>query len=328
MRGVKKDIVRSVRKPGSPEAFVLHTCKNCGFVFEGNFCPSCGQSVVEVQKPISHFLGDLFGTMYALDIRMIRTVPVLLFKPGKLSAEYIEGKRASHVAPFRLYFLASLIFFFLIGLQTKNAVNEALEENPDLIVSDSLVGKGTSVRLGVGGDSIVDIKNLRDGLSLMEMVSKEITGGLKDSTLTEKERAARERKLKAYENPEVLISKVYQYVSYSFFLLMPLFGAILFLFFHKKRKFYVEHLIYSVNLHTFFFLVAIFALLIGMIFPTLLDKIGGFIFLLTVIYSIIGIRNFYKTSWRSAIFSSLALFTLYLMCVTAVLVLGAIILLG
>ena len=328
MKSVKKGVVRSVRKFASPDAFILHTCKNCDHVFEGNFCPSCGQSVVEVQKPISHFLADLFGTMYALDIRMIRTIPVLLFKPGKLSAEYIEGKRASHVAPFRLYFLVSLIFFFLIGWQTKNAINEALHKNPDLTVSDSLVARSAAVRLGTSGDSVVDIKNLRDGLSFMEMARKEIAGSLKDSTLTEKELTAREKKLRTFENPEVFISKIYQYVSYSFFLLMPLFGVILYLFFHKRRKFYVEHLIYSVNLHTFFFLVAILALLIGMIFPALLDKIGGFIFLLTMVYSIIGIRNFYKIRWVSAIFSNLVLFTIYLVCITGVLVMGAIVLFG
>jgi len=184
------------------------------------------------------------------------------------------------------------------------------------------------MKIGVGGDTIVDIKNLSDGLNLMEKIRKEINWDLNDSTITEKERAARERKLRTFESPEVFISKVYQYVSYSFFLLMPLFGAILYLFFRKKRKFYVEHLIYSVNLHTFFFLVAIFALLTGMIFPVLLDKIGSFIFLLTVLYSIIGIRNFYKTRWISAILSSLALFTIYLICILAVLVIGAILLFG
>jgi len=324
-KNLQKGIVRSDRQSGIPEPFVLHTCKNCGYAFEGNFCPSCGQSITEVQQPVTHFLGDLLGSVFALDIRLIRSVPVLLLKPGKLSAEYIDGKRASHVAPFRLYFFTSLVFFFLIGWQTKSAVKEAMNKDPGLSATDSLRVQAPAIRLSLNQDSVTEINNLRDGLGFLQLARQEIRSQLADSTSPEKDKVRKQKNLNTLENPEVLISKIYQYVSYSFFLLMPLFAAILYLFFRKKRKFYVEHLIYSVNLHTFFFMVAIISLLIGIVFPALLDKIGGFIFLLTVVYSVLGIRNFYKTRWSRAIFSSLGLFAIYLVCVLAVLVIGTLV---
>jgi hypothetical protein len=328
MKDPKKGIVRSERNPLGPIAFVPHTCKNCGYAFEGNYCPSCGQSVVEVQQPVTHFLGDLLGSVFALDIRLIRSVPVLLLKPGKLSAEYIDGKRASHVAPFRLYFFSSLVFFFLIGWQTKSAVKEALNKDPDLSATDSLRVQAPAIRISLNQDSVTEINNMHDGLGFLQALRQEIRSQLADSTYPEKDKVRKQQNLNTLENPDVLISKIYQYVSYSFFLLMPLFGAFLYLFFRKKRKFYVEHLIYSVNLHTFFFMVAIIAVLISLVFPALLDKIGGFIFLLTVVYSVLGIRNFYKTRWARAIFSSLALFSIYLVCVLAVLVIGTIVFLA
>jgi len=321
---VEKGIVLNEKSAESPSPLILHTCKNCGYLFEGNFCPSCGQSVAEVQKPIKHFLGDLLGSVFALDIRLIRSVPVLLFRPGKLSSEYIDGKRASHVAPFRLYFFASLVFFFLIGWQTKSAINKAEGERSGLNTADSIVRETPGIQVGALGDTMVSVKNIRDGLGLFELVRKESMSKLEDTTLTVKEREARRLKAETLKDPEVAISKIYQYFSWSLFLLMPLFAFILYGVFRKKRRFYVEHLIYSVNLHTFFFMIAIGALLLSIVFPALLNKIGGLIFLFTVVYSVLGIRNFYKTRWVSAILSSLAIFIVYFFCVIFVLLAGVI----
>jgi hypothetical protein len=322
-KALKKGMIQSVRKIDEPPTFILHTCQNCEYTFEGNFCPSCGQSVEEVQKPITHFIGDLFGSVFALDIRLIESLPLLLLKPGKLSAEYIDGKRARHVAPFKLYFFSSLIFFFLIGWQTKTAVREAMKNGTTLTVLDSTRIQLSAVRTSPSGDTLMQLNNLQDGVGLMDKLRKETKKELADSTLTPKEKEAKKQKLDLYQNPEVLVSKLYQYASWSFFILMPLFALILYVFFRKKRKFYVEHLIYSVNLHSFFFIIAIFALLLSILIPVLFNKIGGFIFLFTIIYSIVGIRKFYRTSWVSAIFSSIGLFTLYLICAGGIVVLIA-----
>jgi hypothetical protein len=324
-KNLKKGIVPSVKKPEIPKSMAVHTCKNCQHFFEGNFCPSCGQSVVEVQQPITHFLSDLFGSVFALDIRLIRSVPILLLKPGRLSEEFVSGKRVSHVPPFRFYFFTSVVFFFLIGWQTRSAVNESLDSDNRLITSDSLNGKLSLVQAITVGDTLVKADTVRSGVDLLRIFRNEIGKGLADSTLTAKQKVAKEKKFKSLENSDVFITKVYQYASWSMFFLMPLFAFILYLVFRKKRKFYTEHLVYSVNLHTFFFMIAILALLLSIAFPTLLNKIGGLIFLFTVVYSIIGIRNFYRTRWVSAILSSIGIFTIYGICVTAILVLEAVI---
>jgi len=302
--------------------FSWYTCKNCGYSFEGKFCASCGQSVKEVQQPIFHFLGDMFGALFALDMRAVRSVPMLLMKPGKLSSEYVDGKRAKHVAPFRFYLFVSIIFFFLIGMQTKNLVNENIELSPDEITAvDSIANNASKANLTINGeDNNYPITSFAEGVSLASGFEEILEAKLADSTISEAERAETTKYLNALDDPNYLISKVYQYVSWSFFILMPWFALILFLFSWKKRKYYVEHLVFSVNLHTFFFLVLILVFLISMALPNSLDKMGVPIFLFMAVYTIVGIRNFYKKKWWKAVFQTLLMFLLYIMSSLALIV--------
>ncbi len=311
---LKKRKKRTLVRLEQPETFVWYTCKNCDYYFEGNYCPSCGQSVKEVQKPVAHFMGDIFGSLFVLDYRALRSIPILLIKPGKLSDEYISGKRVRHVAPFRLYLFASLVFFFLIGWQTKNKMNEAIDEENIALTLDSLQLQIPPIRGNLtAGDSIIAFSNMRDALGKgLDMVQTARVKSLDEKNLSEEDRRRKDQKMRTWDNPDVAVSKIYQYLSWSFFILMPWFAFLLYVFFRKKRKFYVEHLVYSVNLHTFFFLILILVALLGMLVPSMLGRVGGWIFLFVLIYSILGIRNFYKTKWISSIFYTLAIFTSYL----------------
>ncbi|HIP48470.1 MAG TPA: DUF3667 domain-containing protein [Lutibacter sp.] len=47
-----------------------------------------------------------------------KTIVPLLFKPGKVSKEYIEGKRRKYTNPFQLYLHTSIVFFLLMGLNS------------------------------------------------------------------------------------------------------------------------------------------------------------------------------------------------------------------
>lgn len=55
---------------------------------------------------------------FELDSRLVRTIGLLLFKPGELALEFTRNRRASYVSPFRLYLFVSLLFFFLLSLTT------------------------------------------------------------------------------------------------------------------------------------------------------------------------------------------------------------------
>ena len=91
-------------------------CKNCGADITGRYCPACGQHA-DVSIPSLHKLFvEALGDLYNFDSRLWRSLGLLLFRPGRLTREYLEGRRARYVPPFRLYVVLSLTFFFLLAV--------------------------------------------------------------------------------------------------------------------------------------------------------------------------------------------------------------------
>ena len=87
-------------------------CDNCETELVGHFCHACGQEASDHHKSIFHVTWEAIEGMFHFDGRLWRTLPWLFFRPGTLSREYLDGKRARHVPPFRL-FLVSLLLFIL-----------------------------------------------------------------------------------------------------------------------------------------------------------------------------------------------------------------------
>lgn len=84
----------------------------------GEFCPACGQRQRDPRRSLGVVLGELLDEL-ALNARLPTTIRVLLRNPGRLTADWIEGHRASYLSPVRLYILASVVFFtvaFFLGL--------------------------------------------------------------------------------------------------------------------------------------------------------------------------------------------------------------------
>jgi Protein of unknown function (DUF3667) len=122
-------------------------CLNCKQPLEGqeNFCSYCGQKNSIKQLSFTNFIGNLFSGFFSYDSRFWRTFIPLLTKPGKVSKEYIEGKRIRFVNPFQLYLNISIIFFLLLGItnridSNKSPVNNIISATKNL---DSITQKGT-----------------------------------------------------------------------------------------------------------------------------------------------------------------------------------------
>jgi hypothetical protein len=87
-------------------------CANCGVPLEGWYCHSCGQNADTHHRTILHLIWEAIEGMFHLDGRLAKTLPLLLFKPGVLAKDYMEGRIARHVPPFRTFLVALLLFIF------------------------------------------------------------------------------------------------------------------------------------------------------------------------------------------------------------------------
>ena len=68
---------------------------------------------------ISQALGEIFGDILTWDSRLWRTAIALIFRPGFLTAEFIAGRRARYVPPFRLYLIISFLIFLFLSVGSR-----------------------------------------------------------------------------------------------------------------------------------------------------------------------------------------------------------------
>ena len=112
----------SRRRPSRPAVLRADTpegvCANCETKLEGPVCHMCGQVDDEYHRPVRGLFSEIVEGLFALDGRVARTIPALLLFPGRVTRAFLKGKRMRYMPPFRLYIIASLIFFLLVPMTT------------------------------------------------------------------------------------------------------------------------------------------------------------------------------------------------------------------
>ncbi len=100
------------------------TCLNCDTELHGRFCSACGQDASNHHRHILHMVIDAIESLFHLDGRLWRTLPALFFRPGTLARDYMSGKLARHVPPFRTFLVALLLFIFASESLTHHLAKE------------------------------------------------------------------------------------------------------------------------------------------------------------------------------------------------------------
>lgn len=92
---------------------ILHTCKNCGNIFTGKYCNSCGQKVyTEKDKNLSHLAEELFHFVTHFEGTLFTTLKTIFTRPGQLSLDYCNGIRKKYFKPLSFFLL--LVFLYLL----------------------------------------------------------------------------------------------------------------------------------------------------------------------------------------------------------------------
>lgn len=104
-------------------------CLNCGTELTGMYCHSCGQEAVNPNPTIGGFIFEYVSNAFMWDSRFLRTIWLLLRRPGQLTNEFMAGKIASYVHPLKLnmFMLFVFITLFLMFADT-NRLNDSVGE--------------------------------------------------------------------------------------------------------------------------------------------------------------------------------------------------------
>src|SRR5205823_5615407 len=116
---------RKIQRPA-----ITH-CENCGAQLRGHWCAKCGQPAIDYRRSFRHVIADLLNEFLNWDSKFFATIALLVVRPWKLTNQFLAGHRVRYVHPLRLYFLASILFFFAVNYAIKSAHFDPINLSPE-----------------------------------------------------------------------------------------------------------------------------------------------------------------------------------------------------
>ena len=317
-------------------------CENCGAVVPDRFCSACGQLASSFHRPLWALVTESIADMFALDGRLLRSLPLLMFRPGRMTRNYLDGQRARYVPPFRMFLLASVIFFLTIftmndtqhwftdwrfdpysksGMDFSEAVPDEVpavpggEQQdvtpgaPDAPVTDNMQFSDL-----VLPDGTIDREKMHD--IIKRQARADATPAEIQASLLAADKAAQ-----VYENQDRFGVRLRQWAPRFSLLFLPVFALLLTLMYAWWRKFYVfDHLVASLHFQTFLYILGTLVLLFTAIFPHLASAAPGVVLLAVFVYIYRMLRVIYGSGLVAAVLGAtiLLIFSMILLVSLAV----------
>ncbi|WP_339702709.1 DUF3667 domain-containing protein [uncultured Sphingosinicella sp.] len=117
-------VAAALDKQDAKAGDVQTICPNCGTAIVGHYCHECGQSA-HLPRSIGHIFHDILHGVLHFDSKGWRTLPMLVARPGTLTRDYVEGKRARYVAPFPMFLFTVFVMYFTFAMVGGPNVNLA-----------------------------------------------------------------------------------------------------------------------------------------------------------------------------------------------------------
>jgi thiamine biosynthesis protein ThiS len=151
------------------QATTAWQCPTCGAHVGSKFCPDCGEKKFgAADLSMRHFFHHALEDFFHFDSKIFGSFRLLFTKPGFLTAEYLRGCRKPYLHPFQLFFVANLIYFFLLpyigwtGLRTPLYIHMHMMSYSKLIppmVEHRIAAKGVSPeQFAHAFDHMVDVQ--------------------------------------------------------------------------------------------------------------------------------------------------------------------------
>ncbi|HEX7708389.1 MAG TPA: DUF3667 domain-containing protein [Thermoanaerobaculia bacterium] len=122
--------------PPTSSSSAAGACANCASELHGPYCSSCGQKAADLRVGVRDLLHELAHELLHLDGKIVRTMKMLVTRPGGLTEDFLDGRRVRYISPIRLYLIWSVVFFAISLLV------------PDIRSSIVQVDLGTAAEVG------------------------------------------------------------------------------------------------------------------------------------------------------------------------------------
>ena len=251
----------------------VSNCPNCGANVSGNFCHQCGQETVLHPPSTREFMHEFIGHYVALEGKLWKSLGLLLFRPGRLTVEYIKGRRVRYVQPLRLYLTFSLIFFAVMKFNSNGGAKHDADD-----AQAPHAARTASAAPAKAGEKLPAAQKKQDEENQeIKLVHEDHPGEFQSDSEklhvflagfsprladTIVGKVAHFRSLSGDEQKKVMNGAFYGYVPYAIFFMMPFFALYLKGLYLGSGKRYGEHLLFALHSNGFAFLTMALMMLV------------------------------------------------------------------
>ncbi len=319
--GSRFEVNRAVLHPATSGAAEMPACLNCGTILRGQYCLECGQRAGTRLISLWELTRDAFGDLFELDSRIWRTLIPLALQPGKLTEEYLRGRRARFMPPFRTYLVLSLLFFVIAFFDPEQEFG-ILFEPPS--------AESTQDTEAVPADSADSEQETRGATIQCDIDGSEMDGAPPwlARRLT-RERLTRVGDAIGLDGAQSFTEYLVDNIPVGLYLLLPFIALVLKVLYPLSRRYYVEHLLFVLHFHAFVFLALCIQLVLAPARAFLPDTasvlLGLVIPLYIPLYLYKGIRRVYRQGHLATILKYMLLLIAYALSFSLMLAITALV---
>src|SRR5882724_4736275 len=319
---------------------VLTHCENCGAQLIGHYCAQCGQAAVDYRRSFRHVIADVLDSFLNWDSKFFATIALLILKPWRLTNEFLAGKRVRYVNPLRLYLLASILFFFAVNYGARDLRFEpgklgpkdraeleadlkkgdlppAAREKLEALLQESSPPPDSSPSTNAPSPQPTapspspapGTDKRRQEYGKIGERPFVVFDQAKSTTPFERwiEGRAKEKMGEHGTKMGLFITTLFSNLPYMMLCCIPLFAFVLKILYIRRHIFYIDHLIYALHIHTFFYTAIMLIVLatIGLNRFAPGAVAGWLIALLWIAFVtqiLLSIRYVYRQGWFFSIF--------------------------
>lgn len=323
----------------------LHAqCQNCGAPLAGPYCAQCGQHDVDYHRSFGHLTEDLLENLFHFEGKFFVSVAWLLAKPGRLTNEFNAGRRQSQLHPLRFYIFVSVLFFLGVTLlnhghllpynlkwadqEIQSNIRRSLQHGPDrgpatAVLQNNETDRRFKVRSQgwVDGTAVIDVigqaQEKEKAAAETKAAGPADTRGPVTSVQIDQSKEMGRMLAKKLSSGELTLSGFTAELEHRaptlLFLGVPVFALLLKVAYFRSRRYYIEHLIFSLHLHTWVFLAWMVShgwLELASLGPAWFTSVLGYAVVFWMVwYFVCSFRTVYHQGWiKSALKSGVVTF--------------------
>jgi hypothetical protein len=262
-------------------------------------------------------LNEALEAVVQLDVRVLHTFPKFLFLPGRLTKEYVNGRRKRYIRPFRLYLFATFLLFTVLAFTAGQGLQFGVASQAAVLPADS--GRAASPVLGADTTAVASAPSFLGSAAQRKRWARDFETNPESvnfmigspETQAHVERILRVKVAEALRNPRDLLGGMIDHGPYVMFLMLPLFAFLNKLLYIRRSRLYVEHLIFSLHVHAFAFVAFTVAILLDNTGGGALSTAAGWVEASPLLYLVLAMAHVYDQGLLKSTVKAVLLLLVY-----------------